>query len=250
MTEEVKQLLIEIKKLKKENLALRGMEEKKEEKKSYPFSEMQLQKLRKLVAIKEHFDESIFDEWFNNGIELNKDVELFLIKLLEKEGSLIKHYNEEDLIVQFIGQIFNHIDFKIRDKEIRFFSEESLSYEADNFILNGKTDFFIAKGWEYPEIPYFFIQEFKRKKQNSDPESQLLAELISAVELNNWKTIKGAYIMGNWWNFVILKKLGKDKYQYFVSEDFNSAKIDDLKSIYKNLLFIKNEVIKMVDEGI
>ena len=38
----------------------------------------------------------------------------------------------------------------------------------------------------------------------------------------------------------ILEKLEKDKYQYFVSRDFNSTNIEDLKDIYRNLLFIKN----------
>ncbi len=65
---------------------------------------------------------------------------------------------------------------------------------------------------------------------------------MSAVELNDWKSIKGAYIVGSIWNFVILEKLGKDKYQYFISSNFDATKIEDLKSIYRNLLFIKNEI--------
>jgi hypothetical protein len=58
--------------------------------------------------------------------------------------------------------------------------------------------------------------------------------------------MKGAYIIGAIWNFVILEKLGKNKYQYFVSQNFDSTKIEDLKDIYKNLLFIKNEIIEIV----
>jgi hypothetical protein len=64
----------------------------------------------------------------------------------------------------------------------------------------------------------------------------LLAELISAVELNDWKLIKGAYIIGGNWHFAILEKLELHKYQYFISQNFDSTKIEDLKSIYKNLL--------------
>ena len=67
------------------------------------------------------------------------------------------------------------------------------------------------------------------------------------MELNNWKTIRGAYIVGSIWNFVILEKLGKDSYQYFVSINFDSTKIEDLKSIYKNLLFVKNEIIYIIE---
>jgi hypothetical protein len=58
--------------------------------------------------------------------------------------------------------------------------------------------------------------------------------------------IKGAYVIGGNWHFVILEKLGQDKYQYFVSKNFDSTKLSDLKKIYKNLLFIKNEIITMV----
>jgi hypothetical protein len=45
--------------------------------------------------------------------------------------------------------------------------------------------------------------------------------------------------VGAIWNFVILEKLGKDRYQYFVSENFDSSKIGDLKGIYRNLVFVK-----------
>jgi len=64
--------------------------------------------------------------------------------------------------------------------------------------------------------------------------------MISGVELNNILSMRGAYIIGAIWNFVILEKLGENKYQYFVSSNFDSTKIDDLKDIYKNLLHIKS----------
>ena len=70
--------------------------------------------------------------------------------------------------------------------------------------------------------------------------------MISAVELNKTTTIRGAFITGAIWNFVILEKLGVDKYQYFKSKIFNSTNIDELKEIYKNLQFVKNEIIEMV----
>ncbi|KOR31962.1 hypothetical protein TI05_10260 [Achromatium sp. WMS3] len=44
---------------------------------------------------------------------------------------------------------------------------------------------------------------------------------------------------------MILEKLGKEKYQYFVSSNFDSTKIDDLMDIYKNLLVIKEEIIQI-----
>ncbi len=88
---------------------------------------------------------------------------------------------------------------------------------------------------------------FKRSEEYGNPRPQLLAELISAVELNNWKLIKGAYIIGGNWHFAILEKLKIGQYQYFISQNFDSTKIGDLKLIYKNLLFVKNEIISLVE---
>jgi len=234
----------------RELLLINGITENQKSKiVSYSFSKTSYEKLQELVDVNLNFDESIFDKWFNNNIKLNDNVEPFLVKLLKKEAFILKYYNEEDLKMYFLSQIFNHIDFKMMDRNFRFFSEENLKYETDKFILNGTPDFFIARGLDKPKKPYFFIQEFKQEKGITDPEYQLLAELICGVELNNWKFMKGAYIRGINWRFMILERLKKHKYRYFVSKSFDSTRIEDLKAIYKNLLFVKNEIIEMIDRG-
>jgi hypothetical protein len=67
---------------------------------------------------------------------------------------------------------------------------------------------------------------------------------------NNEIFLKEAYIVGAIWNFVILEKLAENTYQYFISINFDSTKIEELKGIYKNLLFVKDEIFKMVDLNI
>jgi hypothetical protein len=109
--------------------------------------------------------------------------------------------------------------------------------------LSGTVDFVVSKGLVESKKPYFFIQEFKRSEEYGNPRPELLAELISAVELNDWRFIKGAYIIGGHWHFALLEKLERHKYQYFISKNFDATKIEDLKSIYKNLLFVKNEIL-------
>jgi len=215
---------------------------------SYPYSEMTDTKLEKLVDIEQKINHSKFDKWFNNSIILDEKISIFLDELLKKEGDYIDIYDEEDLKMKFLSPIFVDINFK--NENFRDFYDHKLTYEADKFIFNGKTDFVISTGLRRPKKPYFFIQEFKRREKDGFPRPQLIAELISAVELNSWKNIKGAYLVGEIWNFVILEKLGKDKYQYYISKNFDSSDIVGLKNIYKNLLFIKDEVIKMVDAGI
>ncbi len=231
-------------------LALNGIiEEKKPKVTSYSFSKTSYEKLKELVDVEKEFNNDVFSDWFNSDIKLNDNVEPFLVELLAEEALVLNDYNEEDLKMYFLSQIFNHIKFKIMDKKVRFFSEENLSYETDKFILNGSPDFFIARGIVKPQKPYFFIQEFKQEKGSTDPEYQLLAELICGAELNDWRFIKGAFIKGVQWRFMILERFEKHKYQYFVSPSFDSSKIDDLKKIYKNLIYIKNEVIEMIDRG-
>lgn len=210
---------------------------------TYYFSKIKDEELRELVDIKPNFSNGIFNDWFNDKIILNEGDIQFLTKLLKKELHFIRIYKEEDLKVKFIAPILNRIDFRDIDKEIRDFYEEKITYRTDEFILTGVTDFLVSKGLEYSKKPYFFIQEFKKNKESGYPESQLLAELITGIELNNFKTIRGAYIVGSIWNFIILEKLGDNKYQYFTSINFDSSKISDLKNIYKNLVFVKNEIL-------
>jgi len=159
----------------------------------------------------------------------------------------IESYNEEDLKINFIAPILNKIRFKSYEKNIRAFYELQMTYQTNKFILTGTIDFAVSEGLVESKKPYFFIQEFKISEEYGNPRPQLLAELISAVELNDWRFIKGAYIIGGNWHFAILEKLALGQYQYFISQNFDSTKIEDLKLIYKNLLFVKNEIIASVE---
>jgi hypothetical protein len=208
----------------------------------YRFSKIKDKDIKKLFDIERIFSQDIFDTWFNSDIVLTDEEISFLKELLDKEIDLISIYKEEDLKIYFISPILNKVDFKSVENKIRGFYEESIVYKTNRFVLYGITDFVVAKGLEYPEEAYFFIQEFKKEVDYSDPRPQLLSELIAAVELNNSTTIKGAYIIGGNWKFVILNKLDIDKYNYAISRNFDSTKIEDLKGIYKNLMFVKNEI--------
>jgi len=212
----------------------------------YNFSKTRDKDLKEIVSIQKTLSYDIFDSWFQNDIDIDISLNSFLLELIEENQMLIDSYNEEDLKIHFIVPLLNRIKFKSIKDNIRDFYENKIVYKTDKFILSGTTDFLVSKGLFETEHPYFFIQEFKRSEEYGNPRPQLLAELISAVELNNTKTIKGAYIIGAIWNFVVLEKLGKDKYQYFVSINFDSTKIEDLKAIYKNLMFVKNEILTMV----
>ena len=236
-----------------ENITLEELEELKRSKElknnkipTFAFSKIRDIELNKLFDITQKIDNSIFIDWFNNTIKIDKKTISFLQELILEEKDYISFYDQEDLKMRFLSPILRKVNFKTID--FRDFYDEKLTYKTDDFILNGEVDFTISKSLRVAEKPYFFIQEFKRVEEYSNPRPQLIAELIAGVELNNEITMKGAYIVGAIWNFVILEKLGKDTYQYFVSENFDSTKINDLKNIYKNLMFVKNEIIEMIEK--
>jgi len=238
-------LLKEIEELRKEVNLLKGKDENQIP--TYRYSQIRDTELKKLFEIKQKLDDHAFDEWFNYPIEIDDSVKVFLTDLIKKNKFLVERYYEEDLKIYLISPLLNQINFLNRDKEIRGFYELPMRYATDKFILTGTVDFVVSEGLVESKKPYFFIQEFKRHEEYGNPRPQLLAELITAVELNDWKFIKGAYITGGNWYFVILEKLELHKYQYFISQNFDSTKIEDLKLIYKNLLFVKNEILTMIE---
>ncbi len=242
---ELKQLKKEIKELKKQVALLKGEDENQIP--TYQYSKIRDTELKKLFEIKQKLDDHVFDEWFLNQTVIDNEVEVFLTDLIAENKSLVERYYEEDLKIYLISPLLNKIKFLNRDKEIRGFYELPMSYATDLFILKGTVDFVVSEGLVESKKPYFFIQEFKRHEEYGNPRPQLLAELITAVELNDWKFIKGAYVTGGNWYFVILEKLELHKYQYFISQNFDSTKIEDLKAIYKNLLFVKNEILAMIE---
>jgi uncharacterized protein YfkK (UPF0435 family) len=234
---------LEIEKLKQQIAILEG---KKNQIPTYSFSKIRDIDLEELLDIKRVFHKNeIFSSWFEGAKKLEcGESEPILEALLKKEGEFLFRYLEDDLKAKFIIPILNLVDFSILEYEIRDFYEQPLRYETDKFIFNGTTDFVVAKGSRIAKRPYFFIQEFKQGKEFSDPEPQLLAEMVAGLELSNVLEFKGAFIVGAIWNFVILEKLKKNSYQYFVSQNFDSTKIEDLKLIYKNLVFVKKEILE------
>jgi hypothetical protein len=154
----------------------------------------------------------------------------------------LEDINEETLKMNYISFILSLIQFN--GKNYTAFADEKIEAEFDTMILTGKVDWFVAKGKYKPETPYLFMQEYKRSKRaQSDPEGQLLAEMLSARQLNNTEEpMKGVSITGKFWNFVVL-----DGSQYCISKSYDSTQEEELKEIYGILKVAKNEIAKRLD---
>ena len=238
------QLLQEIKELKaKLNLIT---EKNVESIPTYQYSKIRDTDLTTLFTIEQNLDVQRFNEWFNTPLTIDSSTIDFLNELLEDNKLLIERYNEEDLKIHFLAPLLKKVHFKSFEKKIRDFYELAMTYKTSKFIFNSTVDFVVAAGLIESKKPYFFIQEFKRSEDYGNPRPQLLAELISAIELNQWTEIKGAYVIGGNWHFVILEKLNIDTYQYFISQNFDATKLDDLTLIYKHLVFVKHEIFAIM----
>ncbi len=201
------------------------------------FQTAEFDDLVKIVKLKSGGKEDIFDEWFNFNYSLSDAETNFLKEHIAEHKNLVASYSEEDLKMYFISQIINKVRFHLEDK--RGFFDKPLKAFVNGVEFSGKTDFMFAMGIKRPVNPYFFIQEFKQTKHNVDVEDQLFAEMLAAIELNKTNLMRGAYIVGRNWNFVILEKIAENSYEYYISEAFDSLSFKGLKQIYVCLQAVK-----------
>jgi len=209
--------------------------------KSLSFSKIDYQHLEELVDIKEIIDHSVFDSWFHFDYILSVAEESFLQQLVDDNIRFLDSYSEEELKAQLIIPLINKVNFF--HKDVRGWYERPLKAVINKVLLHGKTDYMVARGVETPKKPYFFLQEFKRELGDKHPKNQLLAEMMVAMQLNNNDLMRGTFIISRLWNFVILKKLSENQYEYFRSPDLNVLKINEFKQIYINLQAIKKVFI-------
>ncbi len=216
--------------------------------KELSFNKIKFNDLNKIVNLKQVDDESVFKEWFDFKYKFNNEELKLFEKLIKKHKLIIDSFLEDELKAKVIIPVLNQVDFEVDN--INDFYHRKINSSINGFILKGSPDYMVAKGVYSPELPYFFIQEFKKSKTNDFPEWQLLAELLVALKLNDSEFMRGAYIVGKYWYFMILKKFKDkdgDRYEFYISDDFNSMKIEELKGIFKNLQFIKDEILKEVN---
>jgi hypothetical protein len=187
-------------------------------------------------------DCAILEKWLSSTFLLSETMTSALEKLrvrIHKEDSA---WNEEELKMRFLAFLFDYADLEV-PKKIKLFYERPLSAVIDGYTVNVKCDCLLAtpKGIGTPRNPYFFLQEFKKRKKNDDDaEGQMLAAMLVAQKINdNQQPIYGAFLQGRIWQFATLH----DK-NYCVSDIFDAAKTTDLHQIFFALLHLKEIILK------
>jgi hypothetical protein len=215
------------------------MKTTKAKKKTYNFSTITYADLEEIVNLSIIDNDHKFDDWFNTPYSISEEESVFLSMLIEKNKIRMAFYKEEDLKAKYIIPILNKVDFMVAP--VSDWYDGTLSGMVNGVEIKGFADIMVAAGTESPKKPYFFIQEFKPSIPDKDPRIQLLAELLVAIEKNKTTIMRGGYIIGRSWFFMIVEKIGENKFQYFLSKQFDSLELPDLKQIYVILQAVKHK---------
>jgi hypothetical protein len=153
---------------------------------------------------------------------VNEDEKVILLRLQARLFRMVEAWNEFDMSIAFIGNLLEVID--LQQETYRTFFNHTLKATFNGKEITGRIDCMLAKGWQIPESPIFFLQEYKQESgTNNDPMGQLLIEMYVAQHLNNEpdEPIYGCYIVGRNWFFVVLQ--GKE---YAVSDAYVATQAD------------------------
>lgn len=213
-------------------------------KKQISFSSAKLKDLRKVVPLHAVVTNEVFDKWFNYDYQLSEEENQYLENLVNQNRQRLIMYSEEDLKVKFLGPLLNKVNFTF--DEVTDWYERPISCEINGVWFSGITDYLVATGFDEPELPFFFIQEFKPSYSNSQPSNQLLAELLVAIHLTKETEMLGAYIVGRLWTFMLLRK-EEETFHCYQSTGFNSIELEDLIAIYKTLQRVKADIKEKVE---
>jgi hypothetical protein len=200
--------------------------------KTLSFSHIKFADLQKVVKIRQSLNDDLFADWFAYDYAISHAEMDLLQALIAEHRTLMFSYSEDELKMKFLAPLLNAVKFQT--DLVRDWYQRPLKATINHVTLSGYVDFMVARGVEEPERPYFFIQEFKKTHSEQDPKNQVLAEMLVALHLNQATIMRGAFIFGQHWHFMVLAKDAAGAYEYVVSKTFDSVWLDDLKQIYTN----------------
>jgi hypothetical protein len=139
------------------------------------------------------------------------------------------YWNEEELKVQFVGQVFRLANVAVKNR-IKVFYERPLAATVGQYALAVVSDCLLATPLPFntPSAPFFFLQEFKKKRgEKKDPEAQMLTAMLIAQVLNQAdQVLYGGYLIGHNWHFATLR--GR---RYSTSRQYDATNLADLQQI-------------------
>jgi hypothetical protein len=203
--------------------------------KSYNEAELiRLFGLKRLTGNNKH---PLMQQWLNTSTTLNTHEQYWFEEISKDLGQKIIGWNEEMLKMNFISFILR-LGHLVETEHYKPYFESLLSAEVEGHFLKVKTDMMIASGiMEYPDVPYFYFQEYKKAKDpKGDVTAQLLeAFLIAQAQNLNSKPLYGCTVVGKFWEFAIFENK-----TYCISDTYDATKNADLLQIIAILRHFKH----------
>ena len=199
----------------------------------WTFKNINLTQLEKKFQLKQVKEIDSLSEWLNCKMEISDFQKQILLVFREFLMAKVDDWNEQELSMHFIGPIFSLIGFGT--EKYNAFAGRDLIGTVGDVEFSGKPDEMIASGEREPEIPYFFLQEYKQESDpNGDPRAQVLAAMLVAQTKNeDGLPIYGGYVKGRNWFFLVLE--GK---KYAKSRAYDATE-DDILDIFNILRKLK-----------
>ena len=204
-----------------------------------PFSQWTIEEVEETFQLTQELESQRLQAWLQPQIVPTVQERAELDALHSKLVEHVYDWNEQELIVYFIGPLLTLVNFE-GDTYQPFFGRE-ISVNYDHERLSGVVDFMVAQGRRSPKHPYFFIHEYKKEYDSSnDPLGQLLIAMVAAQLLNqDSHPFYGAYVIGRYWHFVMLEGSS-----YAVNPGYNAAR-EELFEIFGVLCKTRTLITKM-----
>lgn len=198
----------------------------------WTFKNTGLTQLEKKFHLKQVDELPMLTDWLKVGREVSDFHSQSLLALRKFLYKKVDDWNEQELSMHFIGPIFSLIGFGT--EKYNAFAGRDLTGIVGDVEFSGKPDEMIASGEREPEIPYFFLQEYKQESDpNGDPRAQVLAAMLVAQTKNeDGLPIYGGYVKGRNWFFIVLQG---EKYAKSRAYDATQDDILDIFNILRKL---------------
>jgi len=191
--------------------------------------------LKENFGLKRVLKHKVLNDWFEKSEQqIIDDVDTNVLLRLQNRLLLKSEFwNEVELSEHFIGPVLSLIDFNT--EYFSAFADRTIEAEIGEYKFIGKPDFMIASGDEFPKIPLFCFQEYKKQTDpEGNPNSQAVAEMFAAFILNNnQRPIYGVSVIGQAWQFIVF-----DNKEYCLSKKYN-ADDEEIFLIFKTLKALK-----------
>ena len=191
-----------------------------------------------LTQIHDEFE--LLNNWLATEYAITEEEDNIINTLAKKLKLRVNDWNEEELKMWFISPLLRVIDYEVNS--FTPFVDRALSLKLNDETISGKVDLFVARGYEQPLQPYFFLQEYKpERKGNNDPISQLLIAMVAAQYANHEKfPLYGCYVIGQNWYFIVL-----DDKTYAITSSVSATSYKNLRNIVNALFFVKEQLKKV-----